>query len=85
MIRQHFYALVKAWAPVAQTGHRAIFAAFEANDPEAARLAGLDHVTEAGEPIICAVHRYRLLDAAQPKETCVQHRLAGGLALRTGF
>lgn len=39
LIRQHFYALVKAWAPVAQTGHRAILAAFEANDSEAARLA----------------------------------------------
>ena len=25
------------------------------------------------------------LDAAQPKATCVQHRLAGGLALRTGL
>jgi DNA-binding GntR family transcriptional regulator len=52
LIPQHFYALVKAWAPVAQTGHRAILAAFEANDPEAARLAALNHVTEAGELII---------------------------------
>src|SRR5262249_47647360 len=52
LIPQHFYALVKAWAPVAQTGHRAILAAFEANDPEAARLAAVSHVTEAGELMI---------------------------------
>lgn len=52
LIPQHFYALVKAWAPLAQTGHQAILAAFEANDPEAARLAALNHVTEAGKLII---------------------------------
>ena len=52
MIRQHFCVVVKAWAPVAQTGHRAILAAFEANDPESARLAAVTHVTEAGDLMI---------------------------------
>lgn len=52
LIPQHFYALVKAWAPVAQTGHRAILAAFEASDPEGARQAAMNHVTEAGKLII---------------------------------
>jgi DNA-binding GntR family transcriptional regulator len=52
LIPQHFYALVKAWGPVAQAGHQAILATFEANDPEAARVAAMNHAKDAGELII---------------------------------
>lgn len=51
LIPQHFYARVEAWAPLSQAGHTALLAAFERGDPEGARTAAMNHVTEAGELI----------------------------------
>jgi DNA-binding GntR family transcriptional regulator len=52
LIPQHFYALVEGWAPVSRSGHEAIIAAFERQDPEAARSAAIKHVEEAGRLVI---------------------------------
>ena len=52
LIPQHFYALVKGWAPVSRTGHAAIVDAFARRDGAAARSAAIKHVEEAGRLVI---------------------------------